>query len=263
LWTKRAVIVDLLISLQTALSGVNIISAITLVRPILEHVAAVSIAAHEILSLFDKTDLATKDKSDKIIRLCEIISKRGKGTRVDWETYLTKSLRTGKKKSYKAEPGTVDLTALDLMNSIDHLDKKIKGARKAYEFASEFAHPNVGSHFIYAKSASYATLSDGIRIWDRISCRDCPENGIGELRERLIEMLQISLESIEVLKENVKNLENTRKIVIKWTKEVVRNGISNHPLIFNLKEPCPCFSGMEFGSCCGKKVKAIHRRMLV
>lgn len=262
-YTKRATIKDLGTSLQTAVSGLNIISAIVLVRATIEQVAAASVANSEINKLFDYQGLTTDEKTERINSLIEIVSKRGKGTRIDWEAYLLKSLREGKKKSYVAEEGTFDLTATDLMNNIDFLNKIIKGTRKAYEFASEFAHPNVGAHNLYIQSASYRTLSDDIRIWERVSARDFPKKGIDLLEERIVEMLEIAIESISYFLIIAGELEAKQNTIRNWTKEIIKNGINNHPFIFTLKEPCPCFSGLEFGKCCGKKVKALHKQLFI
>lgn len=262
IYTKRAAIKDLGTSLQNAVAGLNVISSIVLVRAILEQVAAASVATKEINKIFDFNELTVNEKSERIILLCEIVSKRGKGTRIDWKAYLSKSLREGKKKSYKVEDGAVDLTASDLMNNVDILNKSVKGARKAYEFASEFAHPNIGAHFLYVQSASSKVLADDIRIWERISARDFPKDGIDALEERIVELFEIAVEAISHLNILIDQLEAKQKTIKTWVKDIIKKGIDNQPLIFNLKEPCPCFSGQEFGKCCGKKLKALHRRLL-
>lgn len=261
IYTKRAAIKDLGASLQNTVAGLNIISSIVLVRAIIEQVAALSVATKEINTLFDFEELTVNEKSDKIISLCEIVTKRGKGTRLDWEAYLSNSLREGKKKSYKAEEGAVDQTASDLMNNVDFLNKSVKGARKAYEFASEFAHPNIGAHFLYVQSASFKILADDIRIWERISARNFPKYGIDALEERIVELLEIAVESISHLNILINELEAKQKTIKQWVKEIIKKGIDNQPLIFNLKEPCPCFSGLEFGKCCGKKLSSLHRQL--
>lgn len=260
---KRAVIRDLGTSLQAALSGINIVAAITLIRPILEHAGAACIANNKICKLFENQTPTVSDKTDILIKVCEVVSKRGKGTRIDWQTYFDKSLREGRKKSYKRDEGSIDLTASDLMKNIDYLDKSVKGARKAYEFASEFAHPNVGTHFIYTNTVSCITTGDGIRVWDRISTKQLPEYGIDIFQDRIVEMLEIVLDAMACTLDYLVELEKKQKTIRRWTKEIIREGIRNHPLIFNLNEPCPCLSGMKFGKCCGKKVKSLHKKLFV
>jgi hypothetical protein len=255
LWTKKAILTDLLLSLQEALSGKRIITAIVLVRPILEHIGIMSLFSKEIDPIFHNPKPSKEEIPPILVELAEIINKRGKGTRVDWETYLKKSLRVGNKKSYKHEEGTVDLTANDLMNGIDNLNKKVKGVRKVYELASEFAHPNVGSHFILLNSAVSVELEDGIRLWKRDYDRKLPVQGINLFKPRLIEVIEILIETVEYFQQMKADIELRQKITEKWAKEAVKFLLKKQPFIFQKREPCPCFSGVAVGKCCGKRLK--------
>ena len=164
LYTRKSAIHDLGTSLQDSLSGMNITSSIVLMRAILEQVANTLYVTNNIEKTLNTAHKNTMEESHILGAIGEIVASKGKGTRIDWNEYLSKSLRDGKKKSYKPQDGTVDVTASDLMKTIDDLDKTIKGARKGYEFASEFAHPNIGGNYIYSQSAHSTKLVDGLII---------------------------------------------------------------------------------------------------
>ena len=261
-WEKNTAILDLSRSMQAALASSSLLSFIVLIRPILEQVAAASSCTTELEKLLSTEVVSLEEKSDKIIEAAVIVSRRGKGTRIDWESYLAKSLKEGKKKSYKPEVGSVDLTASDLMKTIDSLDKRIKGARKAYEFASEFAHPNIGLHLLYVDSADRTVLTDGLTLWNRKYHRDSPRYAITQLRDRLLELVDITTESIHAFRIDFDKMRKQELTVSKLAKEIIRTSVKRHPLLFHLREQCPCFSGDAFSACCGKKVRGIHKQIL-
>lgn len=261
-WEKGSAILDLSRSLQATLVSDKPLSFFVLIRPILEQVAATAICTAELTDLLDAPANDPEGKHKSIVEADVIVSRRGKGTRIDWQNYLTKSLRAGKKKSYKPDPDSVDLTATDLMNTIDRLDKRIKGARKAYEFASEFAHPNIGSHLLFVASTEEAYLADGVKLWTRYYTRDTPEYALAGLRGQFLELLEIVSEAIDLAQEDFAAMRRHELKLKKRVKEVIRICIKRNPFLFHLDEPCPCFSGSSFGTCCGKKTRAIHKQRL-
>lgn len=252
IYVKRAVIKDLLTAFLNAINGPNIISALVLVRPVLEHVSALNSVFQEIGPLLDGKNLSLNDKYEKLSQLEEVIATGGKGTRIDWESYFKKSLRSGKKKSYKPVEGAIDHTASNLMQNIDLMDKSVKGCRKAYEFASEFAHPNGGPNLIYYKSSYSEELKDGIQLNHITRYSNFPEQGMEVMQPRLIEICEILVESLGMYEDQLRKLERKKMLVSKWVSQLTKGSASNHPDAINSKEPCPCFSGKIFGKCCGK-----------
>lgn len=259
-WTRRAAIKDLTETLQNALCGWNVISMVALARAMLEQVANSHIAAIEILPFFTEQPKNSEEKIHAVNKISDVLARRGKGTRVDWDHYISTSLKTGRKKSYKNDDGGVDLTACDLMDSIDRLDKKIKGARKAYEFASEFAHPNVGSRYLYLKPGYYVVLKDGIRVRENVLSRDLREPGLDALPQRLVEFVEILVDAIEYFLATVRELEDKQNVIDHWSRELIRLLTSNGTSLFEKSELCPCLSGFAFGECCGGQAVQPHSR---
>src|SRR5262249_33196722 len=75
-------------------------------------------------------------------------------TRVDWMAVASDPTRVLRKREIKYRPTErrVDLTAKSIMDAVDALDEVVPGVRATYETLCEFAHPNVGTIFIFTNS---------------------------------------------------------------------------------------------------------------
>ncbi|WP_152206563.1 SEC-C domain-containing protein [Marinobacter changyiensis] len=260
LWEREAAIKDLASQFRTSFDCSSILGVFLIGRAILEQVGRVITTKQRVLLELEQGEsLPESEMVNHYLALDEILSLRSKSTRIDWQVYLNESLKDGKKKSYKAKDGELDLTATDLLNSIDQLNKQVKGARKAYELASEFAHPNIGTRNLFIDKASRRVLSDGVILWERTYSNELPEAGITMLQERLLEFVEICCESIELCSSATTSLRKKRPTLDKFIKRFVRNSIDNHPLVFLVSEPCPCFSGKKYMECCGKSHRKLFR----
>jgi hypothetical protein len=164
LWTKRSVVADIGELLVESLKGTSFLLPFILVRPILEH------AGNLILFSKKRDELKLvelnkpKDKEYLLIDYSALLARSGKATRIEWGTMMTTPIDIGKTKSFKPGLAELDVTAEGLMQGIDQLDKKIKGARKAYDLASEFAHPNVGPHQIFIREAKSTKIDEYVTL---------------------------------------------------------------------------------------------------
>lgn len=143
-WARASTVEELATQAYQSAKDNSLLMAITALRSILE------VSGNAALLERDLHELA--EPKDENVALMEwlgefesVIDGRIAGVRVDYSALTRNGLRGAKKFSYKPGELEADRTAKDLLNGVDVLDKRIKGARAAYEFFSEFAHPNLAS----------------------------------------------------------------------------------------------------------------------
>jgi hypothetical protein len=60
---------------------------------------------------------------------------------------------------YAQKENTIDIAARNILNSIDKLDKRVRGTRNCYDVLCEFLHPNVGD--MHASTIKSSVEYDG------------------------------------------------------------------------------------------------------
>ena len=143
-WSRASTVEELASQAYQSASDNSLVMAIAALRSILE------VSGNAALLEKDLSELA-EPKDENVARINwlgefeSVIDGRIAGIRVDYSALTRDGLRGAKKFSYKSGELEADLTAKDLLKGVDILDKRIKGARAAYEFFSEFVHPNLAS----------------------------------------------------------------------------------------------------------------------
>ena len=252
-WSKQNAIHQLIDSVLNGFNSNNTLSSLILVRSIIEQIGNFCLLYHIDFAVYDKESKNTEGM-DAVIDFYAKLAVRAKGTRIDWEKLFESKFSEGKKKSYVPKDGTQDLNAIELLDGVDLLNKHVKGARKLYEFLCEFAHPNVGVLNLFIQDASISHTHDGIRSWKRVYGNGLPSENIRELSPKLLELLEITIASIEHFIVIEEKLRSSTKSIKPLIKKFVNGAITGcHPKTFYKNDPCPCYSGLPTVACCGRR----------
>jgi hypothetical protein len=178
------------------------------------------------------------------------------GTRVDYGLLTQGSLRDAKKFSYTPGELEADRTAKDLLKGIDVLDKRVKGARAAYEFFSEFAHPNIASAWTHYDSTKMLIRVLDIHGYEaHHHRRHVGAKFLETLGSSVVEGIEIATECVEELLRITPILKEKSGIVGSRAQKVIRELIKRNPGFFDFREQCPCNQGKRILQCCGKLIK--------
>jgi hypothetical protein len=176
-------------------------------------------------------------------------------TRIDWEHNLASPLSEGKKKSYKPTTGFVDVHADSILNSVDLLDKRIPGFRKAYEFLCEFAHPNVGAYFIWRVEKSRVPRSSAIPFIETCVGNQTPSKSIETLALQFTECYSILLKAVVNFEDICRHLNGVVRSLTSFSQTVAKVSPKNFAPIWSAEEACICLSGLAVGNCCGRRAR--------
>ena len=254
-WTRYTAIADALDISNYSISEGYVSAAYLQLRSVIELSGSIALLCRDAARI--KLDESSKLKqSEWIISIVESANKRGAGTRLDWINLAEKGLRKGKSKSYKPSEKFQDKSAVDLMNGVDLIDKSVSGSRHAYDYLSEYAHPNVGVISTRLQAAKHTNLPNGFEL----QYRTYSTSSIGSVLVDgslpwLVELLEITVEILKHLLVLDKQLAQLEKKLGELSKKVVRAGIKNYPELFESTFPCPCFSGKFVSSCCGRVIQ--------
>ena len=274
IWHKKSTVVDLNHAIEQSLDSDSFLPGLILVRAVLEHVGtaeqlnnelAESLSARSARRGLTNNGLSEfgldKRMAANVATLCssrKAISVRSEGTRVDWDNFLTHSLKSGKRKSYKSpheKAWDVDVDARDLMKSIDVLNKQVKGARNAYEFLCEFAHPNVGTSIWNCAGGKSLTSVSGFVLFELKHARRDFRMGMLGLVARLNDLFAIHSACTKRLSKIDALLVRQHKLLQDRARAVIGSKIKSEPGLFFSDDYCPCLSGHRITKCCGKNVK--------
>ena len=178
------------------------------------------------------------------------------GVRVDYSALTKTGLRGSGKLSYKPSDLYADQTAKDLLKGVDVLDRRVKGARAAYEFFSEFAHPNLASVW-----TGYDRVELKIQIFDIHGYAVHHEQKrvgaafIEMFGSVLVEGIEIVAECLEELLRVALYLKTKSEEVATQVRKAIREYIKANPIAFDFREKCPCNSRRNIQQCCGKLIK--------
>lgn len=251
IWAKRRAVMELLGLLKNLLLSDHTLSMFIVGRSILEQIATASVLQGEVNKLLELDSYSKDDLYLLLLDIRAVIGKHGKFTRIDWNTYLGKPLNKGRKRSYKKASGTQDLEADSIMKYIDKLNKIVKGTRPAYDFSSEFAHPNIGSFNLYTNRAATANLRGKERYYERYYDLSFPQASIDDLQELTTDFLEMIIKCVDVFDRDLVAMEKQHRKLETWKNKVVKRLVKLHPDSFSATEPCPCMSGFRLSKCCG------------
>jgi hypothetical protein len=252
-WTKENVLSECLEAISNCIAKGFLVHALVLVRSALEQIGDLYSLSEECKTLFNQN----KSLEEEALRhndFSEILFKKLLSTKIDWQVYLEGSLREGRKKSYKAVEGFTSSESESVLNSIDRLDKKIKGIRKAYEFLCEFAHPNAGSYLIYRSGKKKIKTNSAFTFIETTTSNQTPSDSIVGMSKPIFECFDLLTEACNEFQQATGVLNSARKILIKENEKSIETLLPNWIGIWSPDEPCPCLSNKSVGLCCGKKL---------
>ena len=255
-WTKKKAIAECLGSVKFSLDHDSLLPALVLARTILEQVGTYALFQRDV-SCLTPADESPNAAGDWVLDIQHALLPRAMGTRIDWADYFSNGLKGKGRKGYKANEGYFDQGAKDLLNGIDLVDKSVRGIRNAYEFLSEYGHPNYPSYQLGVVSAELTPHRHGFRMLRKVYAGDrTPRFAVEEQRFLLRDVWELLVAALEHFLVLDKKFADIQKEVGKKTHSWVRKTLRKHGTgtVFRYADPCPCFSGKIVGCCCGKGV---------
>lgn len=255
-WSRVSTVQELTDHAHWAAKNNSLLMAMMALRSILE------VSGNVILLETDIRQL-NEPKNENIARMEwlgafeYLVDGRLMGRRVDYSLLIRNGLRGPRKFAYKPGAMEADQTAKDLLNGVDALDKRIKGARAAYEFFSEFAHPNLASVWIH-----YDRTETKIKVLDihgyAVHHQQRKVGGyfMDTFGSVVSEGIEIVSECIDELLRMDLVLETNGENMARHAKKAIREIVKHNPSAFDSREMCPCSSGKNIQQCCGKLIKA-------
>ncbi|MEP7316070.1 MAG: hypothetical protein ABI667_05190, partial [Sphingomicrobium sp.] len=170
-WTKRKAIAECLGALKFSLGHGELLPALVLARVIIEHIGVYALFDHDSSRIVRESD-SPKDRGDWVLEVRAALIPRLMGTRIDLADYFVNGLKGKSRKGYEAKEGYFDQEAKDLLKGVDRLDKTVKGIRNAYEFLSEYGHPNYPTFQLGVATAEVTRHRLGFRMLRKLYAAD-------------------------------------------------------------------------------------------
>lgn len=259
-WTRLAAVSQSLAVFQFSIRHGCMNAAYLQARSVLELCGSVALLCEDIKSKI-LSEAGPQEMSDWMIAVVGAANRRGGGTKVDWDNVAEHGLiKKGKLKSYKPSEDLQDKSAVDLMNGVDLVGDKVKGARRVYDYLSEYAHPNVGIVSTGMKTSEHKTLTNGFELqyltYSPTSIGSVAVDGTSSL---FIEVLEILERTLLLTIDLDRQLEPIQMKLCDIGKKLIRVGLKNYPEMFDAAYPCPCFSGKIVSACCGRRIRFGNR----
>jgi len=251
-YSKEMTLVHLIDATISAICAGNLLVSFICLRSVLENISIFDFAIDELrpYSIPESTAAANE-------RLGEI---RGKlinvtySTRVDWEGMLmgdSAQLIEKNKIKYKSNELRHDRTSKTILDSIDHLNKKVKGTRAVYEILCEFAHPNVG--LVLGLTQSISTIQDkhGFNWVRRKISLDPPISTIKDMSKVINQIMSITAKCVKHFQILLTDADEQIYKVQKIIQMLLHPVLSKNKDILDPYSICPCGSGKKIKFCCG------------
>jgi hypothetical protein len=253
-WCRRCATAEHATQALSAFQGGSLITSATAIRSILELVGNTALLEKKI-GLLSEGGEDENALIEWIHNVEDVVDESLLGVRIDYRTLADRGLRSNKKNAYKPLAHEKSLEAKDLLNGVDHLGKVVLGARNAYDFLSEFTHPNLISVWTH-----YDVITPNMSIGDlhmysvRHQAGSVGEEFLKQFGPILIEAIDIAIDSINHLQKISVDLNERANMLDAKVRRVIRKAIKKNPQFFNRTESCPCHSGKVIRYCCGKLV---------
>lgn len=233
----------------------NLLVLMTSFRGILEHVGHFESIRKKLV--IPEIPESFNEASNLLIAIREHIALALGGTRIHWEKLSLEDLPaklSRKDVEYRPDEMGTDLSAPQVLNGIDLLEKKVQGARAVYEILCEFCHPNVGLMLAFGRSAKPVTDERyGFQWVEKELGPGAPTGFLKECAQpmgRVFEIVAASLVRLNVLFDEFGEF---KKPLMNLTQNVIRHMMVNsHDSIWAYSD-CPCGSGLKVRFCCGAK----------
>lgn len=255
-WARCVAVCELADQALLAARGNSLLLAIMALRSILEISGNAALLEKDVNELGKPIDdsFATMEWLNEFEA---IVDTRASGMKVNYHYLVSEGLReSAGKVSYKPGNGEADMTAKDLLKGVDVLNKKIKGARSAYDFFCEFAHPNLASTMMHYDHIDFLLSVMDVHGYSAIHT----QRKVGD--EFLAAFGLVVSEGIDIVTDCVGELYNIDLLlgakgvdVAMYARKSIRDAIKHDPRSFDFREMCPCYSGKSIQKCCGRFIK--------
>ncbi|MEJ1159542.1 hypothetical protein [Prosthecomicrobium sp. N25] len=223
----------------------------SMLRSLVERTAHVAWLA-DALKPLAKATLASDGSSTPLIESANTISKALYGTKMDWNKLRDVNLRSASKDeiAYIRTELTMDVSARNVLSSIDKLNKQAPGIRIAYEILCEFLHPNVGDLYSATRKAHDFKDAYGTRHLVReISLGPKDISGAPDLSRILVKTLEICCDALRVYPLALTDLFVTCDAADKLAKKFAHRVRKYNRGCFKKNDLCPCLSGLRIRDC--------------
>lgn len=255
-WSRASIAEDIAMQSYNSAEEKSLIVSIMSLRSLLEIVGNAALLEKDLQEISQPNDKNVA-RMEWLNAVRSVVDVRLEGVRVDYSELIKNGLRETKRYTYKPSLGEADKTAKDLLKGIDVLDKRIKGARAAYEFFCEFTHPNLASVL-----TNYEGTESRLRVIDihgyaaHHRQRHIGAFFLKTFGSLLAEGIEIVGDCVDELLRIDLALKSLGEAASRHAKKTIRELIKNDPTSFDSRELCPCNSGMNIQRCCGKMIKA-------
>jgi len=252
IWARRSAVADGIAATRLCIDNGLFLASLIQLRATIEQIGALVFVDTKTAGLMDE-GLSLQEQSVALTAFSSVLFNNFLGTRIDWEHYLSNPIEDGKAKEYEPPGEFQSARSRNVMDAVDAIDKRVKGARRAYEFLCEFSHPNVGTYFAYrsGKAIVQRKASEFTFIETSLGA-GTPSVTIEGLKKPLLGTFSLFCRELDAFEEACKNLNAVAGWIGEGNKVKVRAGIKNWAPIWKPDEPCPCLSGVQVGRCCGK-----------
>lgn len=252
---KIMAIVSLLDASIYAIKSENFLLLMMSLRGVMEHIGNFELT-RKTLNI-DKIPEKFDEALELLVEIQENLAIAVGGTRVHWSKLSLNELPetlTKKFVAYEPEEMGTNLSATQVLNGIDLLDKKVKGTRAVYEISCEFCHPNVGAMFAFCHSAQpfkderyeFTWVEKELRLGSPAAfLRDC-----GRPISKSLEIFAACLDRLEDIQKEIEKAGDSLRTL---TQRVVRHMITNGSDMIWSYSDCPCGSEKKVRFCCGSK----------
>jgi hypothetical protein len=256
--TNRIAVVKLLDGAIQGIQVGDLLTPLVCIRSCLEQVAHFhnsQKSLHTALSAIPQS--AGFDASWKAVIGIQVkLVKIAYGTRIDWMAVAQADPSTPLKMKdtiYKPTANRADLKAETILNAVDAMDKVVPGLRAAYDTLCEFAHPNVGTLLVSARSCEVLPADASGVIWIEKTFGLQPPTELVRKFDTVLEQIFGRLaESLAHYEQLIKNSDAIADEILRQVQSVVRHMVSRRPGLFKLYDPCPCDGSKKLKFCCGR-----------
>jgi hypothetical protein len=154
----------------------------------------------------------------------------------------------------KAKESLGIFAAEQVLNKVDCLDKKIKGARACYEILCEYLHPNVGDYYAITTEWRETIERHQLKLIKKTLSlegfsRDPTVDRVvlNKVYRLFPKMTELFLTDMNYMSDFGQKLEVAAQ---KHIREIIRINRK----CFKISDLCPCCSGSEVSKCCRKNL---------
>jgi|TARA_B100001971_G_C18164907_1_gene523597 hypothetical protein len=261
LFVKKCVLGELVENILFHLEKKQILSVLTCVRSVLEHVARVNSCLEQFRTIDVKKNVyfqsnlkMSQQKGLAVESIQKIVGKELSANRENIEKLLTSNIRSNSSLPFRNNPGSVDRKAEGLVSSVYRLGKKLKGVQRLYEIASEFIHPNAAVENLFetksetadsGKMKNYTSYHYSVHVGDLYGTEEKIKDSLMVLIEVLEHFFECEIELCQIA-------DKAKAQAAKFYKGYFRALQKSSGLeIVRRKDVCLCLSGRDYGHCCG------------